>query len=141
MPYKGSAPGLNDLLGGHIQFGFDAVAIGLPHVKAGRLRAIAITGRTRQPSLPDIPSASETLPAYEVVNWYGMVMPSGTPREVLVRLHAEILKAMSVPEIRTKLIELGADPVGSTPEEFRAFMRAESVKWARVIKEANIRAD
>lgn len=141
VPYKGSAPGLSDLIGGHVQFGFDAVAIGLPHVKAGKLRAIATTGQKRLSFLQDVPAANETLPGFEVVNWYGMVVPAGTPREVVARLHAEIVKAMGIPEIREKLIALGTDPVGSTPAQFGAFRKSEEAKWARVIKRANIRPD
>jgi len=141
VPYKGSAPGHNDLIGGHVQFGFDAVAIGLQHVKAGRLRAIATTGSTRLSFLPDVPAANETLPGFEVVNWYGMMLPTGTARQVITRLHAEIVKTMNIPEIREKLIAQGTDPVGSTPEEFGAFMKSETIKWARVVKEANIRPD
>jgi len=141
VPYKGSAPGMSDLIGGHVQFGFDAVAIGLPHVKAGRLRAIAATGPKRLSFLQDVPSASETLPGFEVVNWYGMVAPAGTPREVIARLHAEFVKAQSIPDIREKLIAQATDPVGSTPSEFGAFRKAEEAKWARVIREANIRPD
>jgi len=141
VPYKGSAPGLNDLIGGQVQFGFDAVAIGLPHVKSGRLRALATTGEPRLSFLPDVPSASETLAGFEVVNWYGMVVPAGTPRDIIARLHTEIVKAMNIPEIHEKLVAQGTDPVGSTPEEFGAFMKSETVKWGRVIKAANIRAD
>jgi len=141
VAYKGSAPGMADLMGGHVQFGFDAAAIGLPHVKSGRLRAIAATGPKRLAFLPDVPAANESLPEFEVVNWYGMVLPAGTPREVLRRLHSEVVKAMNVPDIREKLIAQGTDPVGSTPEEFGAFMKSESAKWAGVIKAANIRAD
>lgn len=141
VPYKGSAPGMSDLIGGHVQFGFDAVAIGLPHVKAGRLRAVAATGPKRLSFLQDVPSASETLPGFEVVNWYGMVVPAGTPRAVIERLRAEIVKAMNIPDIREKLIAQATDPVGSTPKEFGAFRKAEEAKWARVIKEANIRPD
>jgi tripartite-type tricarboxylate transporter receptor subunit TctC len=141
VPYKGSAPGMTDLIGGHVQFGFDAVAIGLPHVKSGRLRALATTGPSRLSFLNDVPTAAETLAGFEVVNWYGMVLPAGAPREVVARLHAEIVKVMNVPDIRDKLIAQGTDPVGSTPQEFGAFMKSESLKWARVIKAANIRAD
>jgi tripartite-type tricarboxylate transporter receptor subunit TctC len=141
VPYKGSAPGIADLMGGHVQFGFDAAAIGLPHVKSGRLRALVTTGPTRLSFLPDVPPANETLAGFEVVNWYGMVLPAGTSREVVRRLHAEIVKAMNVPDIRDKLIAQGTDPVGTTPEEFGAFMRSETAKWAQVIKAANIRAD
>lgn len=141
VAYKGSSPGMADLMGGHVQFGFDAAAIGLPHVKSGRLRAIAATGPRRLAFLPDVPAANESLPECEVVNWYGMVLPAGTPREVLRRLHSEVVKAMNVPDIREKLIAQGTDPVGSSPEEFGAFMKSESAKWAGVIKAANIRAD
>jgi tripartite-type tricarboxylate transporter receptor subunit TctC len=141
VPYKGSAPGMTDLIGGHVQFGFDAAAIGLPHVKSGRLRALATTGPTRLSFLQDVPTANETLSGFDVVNWYGMVLPAGTSRDVIARLHGEILKAMNVPDIREKLIAQGTDPVGSRPEEFAAFMKSETAKWARVIKAANIRAD
>jgi tripartite-type tricarboxylate transporter receptor subunit TctC len=141
VPYKGSAPGLNDLIGGHVQFGFDAVAIGLPHVKSGRLRAVATTGPARLSFLPDVAAANETLSGFEVVNWYGMVLPTGTPQEVIARLQAEIVKVMNIPDVREKLIGQGTDPVGSSPEQFGAFMKAETSKWARVVKEANIRPD
>lgn len=141
VPYKGSSPGMADLLGGHVQFSFDAAAIGLPHVKSGRLRALATTGPARLSFLPDVPRANETLPEFEVVNWYGMVLPAGTSRDVIRRLHTEVLKAMNVPDIREKLIAQGTEPVGTTPEEFGAFMKSETAKWALVIKAANIRAD
>ena len=141
VAYKGSAPGMTDLIGGHVQFGFDAAAIGLPHVKAGKLRALATTGKTRLSFMQDVPSANETLPGFEVVNWYGMVLPAGTSRDVVTRLHTEIVKAMNIPDVREKLIGLGTEPVGSTPEEFGAFMKSETGKWGRVIKSANIRAD
>jgi tripartite-type tricarboxylate transporter receptor subunit TctC len=141
VAYKGSAPGMTDLIGGHVQFGFDAAAIGLPHVKAGKLRALATTGKTRLSFMQEVPSASETLPGFEVVNWYGMVLPAGTSRDVVARLHTEIVKAMNIPDVREKLIGLGTEPVGSTPEEFGAFMKSETGKWGRVIKSANIRAD
>lgn len=141
VAYKGSSPGMTDLMGGHVQLGYHAAAIGLPHVKSGRLKALATTGPKRLSFLPDVPSANESLPGFEVVNWYGMVLPAGTPSDVIRRLHGEIIKAMNVPEIREKLIAQGTDPVGSTPEEFGAFMKSETAKWARVIKAANIRAD
>jgi tripartite-type tricarboxylate transporter receptor subunit TctC len=141
VPYKGSSPGIADLMGGHVQFGFDAAAIGLPHVKSGRLRAIATTGPARLSFLPDVPRMNETLPDFEVVNWYGMVLPAGASREVVRRLHTEVINAMNVPDIREKLIAQGTDPVGSTPEAFGAFMKSETAKWAGVIKAANIRAE
>jgi len=141
IPYKGSTPSIADLIGGQVQYTFDATAIAMPHVKAGKLRAIATTSPKRLFYLPDIPAAAETLPGYEVVNWYGMVVPSGTPRDIITRLRNEVAKAMSIAEIRNQMIALGTEPVGSTPEEFAAFMRAETAKWARVIKESNIRPD
>lgn len=141
VPYKGSAPGLSDLVAGHVQFGFDSVAIGLPHVKAGKLKALAVTGRERLALLPDVPTVAETLPGYEVVNAYGMVVPAGTPREVVARLHAEIVKAMNDPEIHAKLVAQGTDPVGSTPEAFGAFIKAETAKWRKVVQDANIKPD
>ena len=141
VPYKGSAPGFNDLIGGQVQFGFDAVPIGLQHVKAGRVRAIATTGPKRLSFLPDVPAANETLKGFDVVNWYGIVAPTGTPARAIERLHSEIVKAMNIPELREKLIAQGTDPVDSNPKAFGAFMKAESTKWARVIRDANIQSD
>jgi tripartite-type tricarboxylate transporter receptor subunit TctC len=141
VPYKGAAPGLTDLMGGQVQYGFGAVAIGLPQVKAGRLRVLATTGPKRLAFLPEIAAMNETLSGFEVVNWYGMVVPAGTPRQIVVRLNAELIKAMSLPEIAEKLIAQGTEPAGTSPEAFGVFMKAETAKWAPVIKSANIRAD
>ena len=141
VPYKGSAPGFNDLMGGQVQFGFDAVPIGLQHVKAGRVRAVATTGPKRLSFLPDVPAANETLKGFEVVNWYGIIAPTGTPARAIERLHSEITKAMAIPELRDKLIAQGTDPVDSNPKAFGTFMKSESAKWAGVIKQANIKAD
>jgi len=91
--------------------------------------------------LPDVPTVNETLAGYEVVNWFGIVVPAGTPREIIARLHSEIVKILRMPDISERLSAQGSDPVGSSPDEFGAFMKSETAKWARVIKEANIRAD
>jgi tripartite-type tricarboxylate transporter receptor subunit TctC len=139
IPYKGSAPAFNDLLAGQVQYCIEAVPIGLQHVRSGKLLALATTGDKRLPFLPEVPALKETFPGLEVQNWYGMVLPANTPRDLVNRWHAEILKVMNVPEIRAKLIAQGTDPVGSTPAEFAVFRKAEESKWARVIKEANIR--
>jgi len=141
VPYKGSAPGFNDLIGGQVQFAFDAVPIGLQHVKAGRVRAIATTGPKRLSFLPDVAAAGESLKGFEVVNWYGIVAPTGTPVRAIERLNSEILRAMAIPELRDKLIAQGTDPVDSNPKTFGAFMKTESAKWARVIRDANIKSD
>jgi tripartite-type tricarboxylate transporter receptor subunit TctC len=138
IPYKGSAPCVSDLLGGQVQMTFEAVTIGLPHVQAGKLRALATTAATRLPMV-DLPPVAETLPGYEVDNWYGMVAPAGTPRAAVHRLRDEIVKAMAVPEIRDKLLAVGQVPVGSTPEAFGAFMNSEGAKWLKLIREANIK--
>lgn len=141
VPYQGSAPGLVAVTGGHVQITFGALLSGLPLVKSGRLRAIATLGKSRSALLPDVPAVAETLPGYEVINWYGMVVPRATPRAVVMRLQREVANVLGLPEIRQSLVAQGADPVGSTPGEFAAFMKSESGKWARVIQAAGIRVD
>jgi len=141
VPYKGSSPSFTDVLGGQVPITFDSLTQGLPYVKAGRLRAVATLGPKRTQVLPDVPTVNETLAGYEVVNWFGIVVPAGTPREVIARLHSEIVKILRMPDISERLSAQGSDPVGSSPDEFGAFMKSETAKWARVIKEANIRAD
>lgn len=141
VPYKGSGPSFTAVLGGEIPLTFDSMVQGLPYVKSGRLRAVAVLGPKRSPLLPEVPAVAETLPGYEVVNWFGMVVPAATPSDIVNRLHAEAVKTLRLPEIRERLMESGAEPVGSSPEEFGTFMKAETAKWAKVIKEANIHAD
>lgn len=141
VPYKGSAPSIADVMGGQVQLTFEAAAIGLPHLRTGKLRALATTGAKRLSFASEIPTIAETVAGFEVVNWYGMALPAGTPREIVTRLHAEIARAMALPDIKEKMVAQGTDPVGSTPEEFGAFVRSESAKWTRVIRQANIRPD
>ncbi|OGA48943.1 MAG: hypothetical protein A3G24_09185 [Betaproteobacteria bacterium RIFCSPLOWO2_12_FULL_62_13] len=141
VPYKGTAPAFSALLGGEVQFMVSAVVSGLHHVKAGRLRAVATTTRKRVALLPDVPTASETLPGFQVDNWYGLVVPAGTPRSVVARLHGEIVRIISIPAVREKLVAQGIEPVGSAPQDFEPFMKSEIAKWAGVIKTANIRLD
>ena len=141
IAYKGSGPSFTDLLGGQVPITFDSMVQGLPYVKGGRLRAVATLGPKRSPVLPDVPTVGETLPGYEVVNWFGMVVPAATPRDIVTRLHTEVVKVLRLPEIRERLIAQGAEPVANTAEEFGAFMKSETAKWLKVIKEANIRAD
>ena len=141
IPYKGSAPAFNDLIAGRVQYCIDAVSIGLQYVKAGRLNALATTAPARLAILPEVATLSETLPNLTVLNWYGMVLPAGVPPDVVNRLHGEIAKALYNAEVKAKLAGLGFDPIGNTPKEFGAFRNAEEARWARVIKEANIRAE
>jgi tripartite-type tricarboxylate transporter receptor subunit TctC len=138
VPYKGSAPCVSDLIGGQVQLTFEAVTIGLQHVHSGKLRALATTSAKRLPMAADLPTLAETLPGYEVDNWYGMVVPAGTPQAVVRRLRDEVVKAMALPEIRERLLALGQVPAGSTPEAFGAFMKTEGAKWLKVIREANV---
>ncbi|MEO8443315.1 MAG: tripartite tricarboxylate transporter substrate binding protein, partial [Betaproteobacteria bacterium] len=139
IAYKGSGPSFIDVLGGQVPLTCDSLTQGLPYVKSGRLRAVATLGPKRTPVLPEVPTVGETLKGYEVVNWFGLVLPAGTPREIVARLHTEIVKILLSADIKERLSAQGADPVGSSPEEFGAFMKSETAKWARVIKEANIR--
>ncbi len=141
VPYKGSSPSVTDVIGGQVQLTFESLAIGLPQVKSGKLRAIAALGPRRVAQLPEVPTVGETLKGYDVTNWFGMVVPAATPREIVARLHGDILAVLRIPEVRENLVAQGTDPVGSSPEEFAAFMKSEAAKWARVIKEANIHAD
>jgi len=141
VPYKGSGPSFVDVLGGQVPLTCDSLTQGLPYVKSGRLRAIATLGPSRSQVLPDVPTVGETLKGYEVVNWFGIVAPAATPHDVIVRLYSELVKVLRMPDIKERLSAQGSDPVGSSPEEFGAFMKSETAKWARVIKEANIRAD
>ena len=141
IPYKGSSPAFNDLLAGQVQYCIESVPIGLQHVRSGKLLALGTTGSKRLPFLPDVPAFNETIHDFEVQNWYGMVLPAGAAPALVTRVHAEVTKVMNVPEIRAKLIAQGTDPVGSAPGEFARFRKAEQIKWARVIKEANIKAD
>lgn len=141
VAYKGSAPSIQDVIGGQVQFTFESAAIGLPHLKTGRLRALASTGLKRPAFLPDAPTVAETLPGFEVVNWFGMVLPSGTPRDVMLRLNSEVNKVLALPEVREKLIALGTDPLGGTPEAFGSLIKADTLKWAGIIRQANITPD
>ncbi len=138
VPYKGSAPAMTDLIGGQVQFMVDAAALGLPNVKAGRVRALATTAAARLDFLPDVPAVAETLPGFDAVNWYGMVVPAGTPAAAIDAIQQEVAKAMQDPAIKAKLVAQGTDPVGSTPSAFAAFMRSESARWAKVIEASGI---
>ena len=138
IPYKGSAPAFNDLLGGRVNYCIEAVSIGLPHVKAGRLVALATTAPKRLAILPDVAALNETLPKVEVLNWYGALLPAGGGKDVAPRLHGEIVKAMLAPEMRARLAGHGFDVGGNSPAAFGAFRRAEQARWAGVIRDAGI---
>ena len=141
VPYKGGAPMMIDLVGGQVNVMFVSAPQAIPQVKAGRIKALAIGAARRIPQLPDTPTVAETLPGFAAQSWVGMLVPAGTPKEIVARLNAEATKALADPGVRGKLDAQGFDVVGSTREEFLAFARAESEKWAKVIRDYNIRVE
>ncbi len=142
VPYKGGNQGLLDVIGGHVDMMVSTILTVAPHVKAGRLRALAITTAKRSTAWPDIPTVSESgLKGYESIAWYGMVAPARIPPAVLKQLADEIIKGTHSADMRDALIKQGAEPVGSTPKEFAAFIKSEMTKYARVIKEAGVKPE
>jgi tripartite-type tricarboxylate transporter receptor subunit TctC len=141
VPYKGSAPAVSDLLAGQVQMMVDGLPSALPHVKAGKLRAIAITSLHRAPSLPDLPTIAETYPGFYADAWSGLFAPKGTPQPVVDKLSAEVQRILKLPEVREKLAALGAEPVGSTQAEFAAHVKKEIGKWAKVVKTSGAKVD
>lgn len=141
IPYKGSAPAMQDLIAGQVQLMFNAMPSTLPHVKSGRLRALAITARGRSPLTPELPTVAETLPGYEVTTWFGILAPAGTPPQITGRLHLEITKILQAPDIRTKLTDMGVDTIGSTPEAFAAHVKVELAKWADIIRATGVKTE
>jgi len=142
VPYKGVNLAMQDVIAGRIDLVVIGVPAAAPHVKAGRLRALAAIAPQRLPALPEVPTVAEAgLPGFEVTTWYGVLAPAGTPRPIIARLNAELVKVMHSPEMKERLAAIGTDPVTTTPEEFAAYIQAEIVKWGDVIRKANLRAD
>jgi len=142
VPYKGTAPATADLIGGQVQIAFLGIPAVLPHVRSGKLRALAVTGLRRSPELPEIPTVDESaVPGYELSPWYGLLAPSGTPRAIVARLGAEATNIVRSSEMREKLTAQGAEAVGGTPEEYAAVIRAETATWSRVIDHAGLRSE
>ena len=141
VPYKGSAPVVSDLIAGQVQMMVDGLPSSLPHVKAGKLRAIALTSLHRAPALPDLPTIAETYPGFYADAWSGLFAPKGTPQPVVDKLSAEVQRILKLPDVREKLAALGAEPVGSTQAEFTAHVRREIDKWAKVVKASGAKVD
>ena len=142
VPYKGSAPMVTDLLGGHVQVAFDNVPNVITQVKAGKLRALAVTSLTRDPSLPDIPTVAESgVPGYEVGVWFGIVAPAGTPPDVTAKLNAELNKILRDPDVKQKFADQGVNPAGGPPERFSEHLRTQIEKWGRVVKESGAKVE
>ncbi len=140
IPYKGIAPAVNDLLGGSVQMMFAGISTVLPHIKAGKLVAVAIASPRRSPQLPDVPTVAESgLPGFDVTSWYGIVVRSGTPAPIVQKLQRDIAEALTNDEVVAKLAGLGLEPVGNTPEVFDALIKSETRKWGDIVKKANIK--
>jgi tripartite-type tricarboxylate transporter receptor subunit TctC len=142
VPYKGSAPAVTDLLGGHVPMMFDNMPSALPHVKAGKLRALGVSTSKRSATAPDVPTVAESgLPGFDVTVWFAVLAPAATPRDITDRLHRTLVKALQAGDVRERLASQGAEAVGNTPEQFTAQMKTDLAKWAKVVKDANIRLD
>jgi tripartite-type tricarboxylate transporter receptor subunit TctC len=142
VPYKGSAPALTDTMGGQTAIFFDTMLSAMPHVRAGKLKAIAVTSAQRSPAAPDIPTVAESgLPGYEAIAWNGLLAPAGTPKEVVAKLNAELKKVLELPEIRERFAAQGFAAAYSTPEAYASFLNAEVEKWAKVVKVSGATVD
>jgi tripartite-type tricarboxylate transporter receptor subunit TctC len=142
VPYKGNGPAITDLLGDRVQLLFTSLGPVDQHIKAGKLKAIAVTGKSRLASLPNVPTIAENaIPGYEFTLWYGIVAPAGTPRDVIDRLNADLKKTMASPEVKEKLATIGGDLRVGTPDEFGALMKNEMVRWRKLAKDVNIKAE
>jgi tripartite-type tricarboxylate transporter receptor subunit TctC len=141
IPYKGSGPGLVDVIAGQVPVMFNNPASIMPHVKAGRLRGIALSSAERSRLVPELPTVAESVPGFEVRSWHGAFAPAGTPREIVNRLNAEMVKALAQPEVRERFASQGVELVGNKPEEFAAFVQKEHAKWAKVVRASGARAD
>ena len=142
IPYKGGSQIMTDMLGGQIETGFTSTLTVLQHYKSGKLKVLAVAGKARHASMPDVPTAIEAgYPEYETYAWYGMYAPKGTPREIVARIQQEIARVVKRPDTEERLGQFGAEPIASTPEDFAAFTKAESEKFARLIKAAGIQPE
>jgi tripartite-type tricarboxylate transporter receptor subunit TctC len=141
VPYKGSAPGLADLLPGNVQLFFDSIPSALPHVQTGRIRALGVASTKRSPAMPDVPAINESLKGFEADSWFGLLVPVGTPREIILKLNAETLKILGTQEVKDRLLSQGGVAVGGTPEQLAERIRSDIAKWGKVARTANVRID
>jgi len=141
VPYKGSAPGVTDLLAGNVQYMFNALPSMLGHVRSGKLRALGVSGAKRDPELPDVPTIKDTLPGYVVTTWYSLVAPKGTPKEIVERLNREINAIVTKPEVAKQLHDRGLEADAMTPEELGQHLKKEAATWAKVAKDAKLKAE
>ncbi len=142
IPYKGAAPAVADVMGGHVAMTFVPIAAALPPVKAGRLRALGVTGATRSAALPDVPTISAAgVPGYEATSWNALLAPGTTPRDIVLKIHGALVESLRAPKVREILVSSGAEAAGTSPAELARFLREEMVKWGNVVKAAGIKAE
>lgn len=142
VPYKGSGPAVTDLIGGQVDYMFDSITSAMPHIQAGKLRAIAVTTSKRSSTLPNVPTIAEAgLPGYELSPWFAVYMPAGTPKDIIVKVNGALLDAMKTPATKARFALIGAEPIGSTPEQLASHLDAEMLKWGKIIQARGIRAD
>ena len=141
VPYRGAGPALDDMLADQVQVMFDNLPSSIGHIRAGRLRAIAVTTAVREKSLPDVPTVAETVPGYEASAWFGMAVPKGTPRPIIDKLNKTINEALADPGVQAKLAELGGTLIPGTPEDFGKIIASETDKWAKVVKATGATAE
>lgn len=139
VSYKGGAPSALALISGEVQLGFNTAPVAVPHIKSGKMRAIAVTSAKRNPALPDVPTVAESgVPGYDMINWYGAVVPAGTPAAAINRLNADINKALKLPDVQQRLAALGADPLGGSAAEFGAYIKSEIAKYTKVVVDGKL---
>lgn len=142
VPYKNLAAALTDLIGGQVQMGVNVAPLVVPQMRAGKVRGLAVTTAKRSGAAPELPTIAESgLPDFAAPGWYGLMAPAGTPAPVIATLHNEVIKALKMPDVLERFAALGLDPVGNSPQEFGAYIRSELAKWAKVVKDANIKVD
>jgi tripartite-type tricarboxylate transporter receptor subunit TctC len=143
FPYRGSAPAVTDLIAGNMYVMFDNLPSALPHIKSGRLKALAVTSKRPSAALPGVPTIEQAanLKDFDASSWFGLFAPAGTPRAIVDKIHADVAKALALPELRERFVAQGAEPGGNTPDQFAAFIKSENEKWARVVKVSNAKVD
>jgi len=138
IPYKGTGPLLNDVMGGHVSFAFDQITGIMAMVQSGKLRALGVASRERSPALPNVPAISEVLPGFEATAWVGIFAPARTPSRIVLKIQGETRRIFGQPDVQQRMRELGATPVASSPQEFAAFVRQDTEKWRTLVRTANI---
>jgi len=141
VPYKGSAPGLSDLLPGNVQLFFDSIPSSLPHIKSGRIRAIGVASSKRSPALPEVPALNESLKGFEADSWFGLMMPAGTPREIIMKMNGEVMKILAMQEVKDRLLSQGGVAAPGTPEQLAERIRVDIAKWGKVARTAGVKIE